>query len=700
MPYQRGGRDYGPSSTGGTTRYSSRRQVSIGVPDRKSRKPVQVRPAKPAKKDPGVAGVPGGLTGRGQAALTSKPAKSDPGVMGARGGLTGRGQAPMTAQPAKADPGVMGTPGGSTGRGENNPARTDPHVMGLPGGVTGRQPSTSRLTSAAEPSDREMSFGPMRPKSLDPYLSFSGTPRTQPEKARAGTNAVRSERGVPASTSNRYGLTFNGPINSLPWASDRLPLASSLTRDLSPNSRGFTSPPLTPEEQQELARRRQHVEDVKLGLARATPKKDALFKKSGGQSTPNRTLDPISANIARDYRGFQAAQQSTKGASGSASGSIARNPWEVAHSTVKGPIESRPSISRNAWEASTIASTQNRPAWDVAKSDYGLDRAPDPLFDQRSYWDWAWGKADAAADALVQVKDTAVGVAGPAFRKQNTVGSLALSGVFDPWREAVPGYQLSQAELRGYEQFEGVLKRSRSPTQTADIKRRIDRELDDQRRLDEAGWVGDIMEVAMAFADPVTYVPVGGAVYRTYRSGRTIYQGARAAAKTGFFGSSLSEAGLASTQETRTPQETISNIVGGTLTGGALGGTSSATRQVVDNVFPNNPFRLRQDKPDPMEYKSRLMSSHIIEDAEERFLSPDSIIGATRPRNEIYPRWTLREQLIERRKKDELANRTQETEGKRHFYDRERNMFVVTNAADGQVVSARKGVPPKWARWE
>lgn len=112
MPYQRGGRDYGPSSTGGTTKYPSRRQVSIGVPDLHSRKPVQVRTAKPAKKDPGVAGVSGGLTGRGQAALTSKPAKSDPGVIGTGGGLTGRGQAPMTAQPAKADPGVMGTPDG------------------------------------------------------------------------------------------------------------------------------------------------------------------------------------------------------------------------------------------------------------------------------------------------------------------------------------------------------------------------------------------------------------------------------------------------------------------------------------------------------------------------------------------------------------------------------------------------------------
>ncbi len=118
MPYQRGGRDYGPSSTGGTTKYSSRRQVSIGVPDRKSRKPVQVRPAKPAQKDPGVASVPGGLTGRGQTDSMAKPAKRDPGV--------------------------MGTPGGLTGRGQNNPALTDPGVMGVPGGVAGRQAPVSR----------------------------------------------------------------------------------------------------------------------------------------------------------------------------------------------------------------------------------------------------------------------------------------------------------------------------------------------------------------------------------------------------------------------------------------------------------------------------------------------------------------------------------------------------------------------------
>ncbi len=38
MPYQRSGRDYGPGSIGGTTKYcSSPKQISIGVPDRNTR---------------------------------------------------------------------------------------------------------------------------------------------------------------------------------------------------------------------------------------------------------------------------------------------------------------------------------------------------------------------------------------------------------------------------------------------------------------------------------------------------------------------------------------------------------------------------------------------------------------------------------------------------------------------------------------
>ncbi len=224
MPYQRGRRDYGPSSTGGTTKYSSRRQVSIGVPDRKSRKPVQVRPAKPAKKDPGVAGVTGGLTRRGQAALTAKPAKRDPSVMGTSGGLTGRGQ--------------------------NNPARTDPHVMGVPGGVTGRKPSTSRMTSPAGSSEYEPALQPTGPNSSATHPSFNQLPKARPAKERPSTNSPNRGRSAPAN--GGYGLTFTGPVNGLPWASGQLPLASSPLANLRLDSLEPKSPQMTAEEQQEL----------------------------------------------------------------------------------------------------------------------------------------------------------------------------------------------------------------------------------------------------------------------------------------------------------------------------------------------------------------------------------------------------------------------------------------------------------------
>lgn len=251
------------------------------------------------------------------------------------------------------------------------------------------------------------------------------------------------------------------------------------------------------------------------------------------------------------------------GASGSSIGSIARNPWEVAHGTAQSPTNPRPSISSNTWEASTFAGRQSRPAWDVAKSDYILERAPDPLADQESYWDWAWGKADAARQAIADFGTTAAGVAGPAFRRQNSLGSLH-TRLSDPlWYEPVPGYRVTDRDIRGYEQFSGRLSASRSPAETADIKKRIDAELDDQRLLDEAGWVGDIMEGLVAVADPINFVPIGGAAYRGYKVAHAVGGAVARGAGYGIAGETISEGIFQSTQETRTAAESMMNIGAG-----------------------------------------------------------------------------------------------------------------------------------------
>jgi len=159
---------------------------------------------------------------------------------------------------------------------------------------------------------------------------------------------------------------------------------------------------------------------------------------------------------------------------------------------------------------------------------------------------------------------------GAAFRTQNTIGSyLASRGQPDPY-EIEDGfnsidYVKDDARYAPYvDQFAGVFNRKAADA----LKLQIDREEQDRRTLQAAGWAGTVAEMAAGVVDLPTLLPIGGAIGA---GGRALSIAGGAAIGAGI-DAAVTEGALQATQATRTGEESAINIGGSILLGGALGG--------------------------------------------------------------------------------------------------------------------------------
>lgn len=158
---------------------------------------------------------------------------------------------------------------------------------------------------------------------------------------------------------------------------------------------------------------------------------------------------------------------------------------------------------------------------------------------------------------------------GAAFRTQNIVGSwLSSRGAPDPYQiddgfDAID-YVKDDSRYAPYvDEFAGIFNKK-----AADAKKlQIDREEQDRRTLDAAGWMGTVGEMAAGTFDLPTLLPIGGAIGA---GGRLASIALRAAIGAGV-DAGISETALQSTQATRTAEESIGNIGGSIILGGALG---------------------------------------------------------------------------------------------------------------------------------
>lgn len=132
-------------------------------------------------------------------------------------------------------------------------------------------------------------------------------------------------------------------------------------------------------------------------------------------------------------------------------------------------------------------------------------------------------------------------------------------------------------DLNGYEVYADKFIGVESRQEAADIKRRIDDDLQARETI-AAGSGLEVLgaSVVQGAVDPITWIPVGGTAYRTYRTGGRILEGAAKTAATGMGVSIVEEVALQNMQEVRTAEESFTNVAATTMLSGLLGGAVGA----------------------------------------------------------------------------------------------------------------------------
>lgn len=159
---------------------------------------------------------------------------------------------------------------------------------------------------------------------------------------------------------------------------------------------------------------------------------------------------------------------------------------------------------------------------------------------------------------------------GAAFRSVNTLGSAIAGETNGVNNDYQKGYD-AWADIKGtdYEPYWSSFTKSYNPRYTAALKQQIDRENADRRTMDASGWTGTAAGLIAGVLDPTLLVPVGGEISL---AGKGVWNVAKAGAIAGGVGVATQELGLQATQETRTAEESITNIGTGIVLGGLLGG--------------------------------------------------------------------------------------------------------------------------------
>lgn len=185
-------------------------------------------------------------------------------------------------------------------------------------------------------------------------------------------------------------------------------------------------------------------------------------------------------------------------------------------------------------------------------------------------------------------------VLSAAFRTENTVGSFLVDAggrgefeiAFDPFQEA---------EDRGIDALEWDRYTHARNRQDFDrINKKIVREEEARKTIQDSGAVGVASIFAAGVLDPINFLPIGGAIFKSAKAGKSFINGAINTAAVAAPSIAASESLLYATQETRTIEEAGVNIAAGALLGGILGGgaakiasklTGKSTQELGDQLI-------------------------------------------------------------------------------------------------------------------
>lgn len=171
-------------------------------------------------------------------------------------------------------------------------------------------------------------------------------------------------------------------------------------------------------------------------------------------------------------------------------------------------------------------------------------------------------------------------VLGAAMRLENPIVSAFTSYRVDASKPAEEGFNVFD-EIQGtqYEPYIDRFTFARSREDLEGLKVQIDREMEDRRVVDSAGWWGTGAEMAAGLLSPSTFLP-GGAVVNSAKGGISVGKTAMSVAGWNGVAAAIDEVSLQATQETRSGEETAFAIGGSVVLGGLLGGlTGTMSRQ-------------------------------------------------------------------------------------------------------------------------
>ena len=177
-------------------------------------------------------------------------------------------------------------------------------------------------------------------------------------------------------------------------------------------------------------------------------------------------------------------------------------------------------------------------------------------------------------DVVPEEEPTMGEIAGALFRQENMVGSwlVAPEGLPDTKDDPTyDAYSMFTEDERNDEAFAASAIYADDDAELDVLRKQFARERKDRETIAKGGATSFVLGLPIAIADPISLIPVGGAVANTYRAGKSILSSAAVTGSVVGVTTAVQEAALHSTQLTRTYGESAINIGAGTLLGGVLG---------------------------------------------------------------------------------------------------------------------------------
>jgi len=191
-------------------------------------------------------------------------------------------------------------------------------------------------------------------------------------------------------------------------------------------------------------------------------------------------------------------------------------------------------------------------------------------------------------------------IAQAAFERENTLVStivnIASNKTDDP--EDANYDVIGKIENTPYQDyFDSFVGKVYNDQQFETMKAKIDRELQNREIINSSGALGIGMSVGAALLDPVNLIPIGGVAYKSFKAGKTL-KGIVQGVEVGLASEAATEAILQSQQETRTIEETVTNIAGGAVFGGLIGGAvARLSRKEFDKLSNDTQKDMQDDSP-------------------------------------------------------------------------------------------------------